>query len=48
MVFKFIEAASERWHYVNGPRLVALAAGAKFENGVILERPDEAERKDVA
>jgi hypothetical protein len=32
MVFKLIEAASERWRYVKGPHLVALVrAGAKFE-----------------
>jgi len=44
MVFKLIEAASERWRYVNGPHLVALVrAGAKFEKGVLVERPDEAE-----
>ena len=42
MVFKLIEAASERWRYVNGPHLVALVrAGAKFEKGVLIERPDE-------
>jgi hypothetical protein len=40
MVFKLIEAASERWRYVNGPHLVALVrAGAKFEKGVLIERP---------
>jgi transposase-like protein len=49
MVFKLIEAASERWRYVNGPHLVALVrAGAKFEKGVLVERPDEAEMKDAA
>jgi putative transposase len=49
MVFKLIEAASERWRYVNGPHLVALVrAGAKFEKGVLIERPDEAEMKDAA
>jgi putative transposase len=49
MVFKLIEAASERWRYVNGPHLVALVrAGAKFENGVLIERPDEAETKVAA
>jgi putative transposase len=49
MVFKLIEAASERWRYVNGPHLVALVrAGAKFEKGVLVERPDEAEVKDAA
>jgi putative transposase len=49
MVFKLIEAASEHWRYVNGPHLVALVrAGAKFEKGVLIERPDEAETKVAA
>ena len=49
MVFKLIEAASERWRYVNGPHLVALVrAGAKFEKGVLIERPDEAKTKVAA
>jgi putative transposase len=49
MVFKLIEAASERWRYVNGPHLVALVrAGAKFEKGVLIDRPDEAETKVAA
>ena len=49
MVFKLIEAASERWRYLNGPHLVALVrAGAMFEKGVLVERPDEAENKVAA
>jgi len=49
MVFKLIEAASERWRYVNGPHLVALVrAGATFEKGLLIERPDEAETKVAA
>jgi transposase-like protein len=49
MVFKLIEAASERWRYVNGPHLVALVrAGAKFGKGALIERPDEAETKVAA
>jgi len=49
MVFKLIEASSERWRYVNGPHLVALVrTGAKFEKGVLVERPDEADMKDAA
>jgi putative transposase len=49
MVFKLIEAASERWRYVNGPHLVALVrAGATFEKGVLIERPDDAETKVAA
>ena len=43
MAFKLIEAAQDRWRAVNGPHLVALVrAGARFEKGVIVERPDEA------
>jgi putative transposase len=49
MVFKLIEASNERWRDVNGPHLVALArAGAKFQKGVLIERPDEAETKVAA
>ncbi len=43
MVFKLIEAAQEHWRYVNGAHLVALVrAGAKFEKGVLVERPEQA------
>jgi hypothetical protein len=43
MVFKLVEAANEHWRYVNGAHLVALVrAGAKFEKGALMERPDEA------
>jgi putative transposase len=49
MVFKLIEAASERWRFVNGPHLVALVrAGAKSGKGVLIERPDEAGTKVAA
>src|SRR5512133_920112 len=49
MVFKLIEAAQDRWRYVNGPHLVALVrAGAKFEKGMLIERPDEAGTKVAA
>ena len=49
MVFKLVQAAGERWRYVNAPHLVALVrAGAKFEQGVLVERPDEAAMKDAA
>ena len=41
MAFKLIEAAQARWRAVNAPHLVALVrAGATFENGVLVERPD--------
>jgi putative transposase len=49
MVFKLVQAAEDRWRHVNGPHLVALVrAGAKFERGVLAERPDEAEVKVAA
>jgi transposase-like protein len=42
MAFKLIEAAQARWRAVNAPELVALVrAGARFENGKLIERPDE-------
>lgn len=42
MAYKLIEAAQSRWRAVNAPQLVALVrAGAKFENGKLVERPDE-------
>ena len=43
MVFKLLEAAQQHWRYVNGAHLVALVrAGAKFEKGVLVERPEQA------
>ena len=42
MAFKLIESAQRRWRAVNAPHLVALVrVGAKFENGKLVERPDE-------
>jgi putative transposase len=42
MAFKLIESAQARWRAVNAPHLVALVrAGAKFEKGILVERPDE-------
>jgi len=42
MVFKLLEAAESRWRAVNGPHLVALVrAGARFDKGVMVERPDD-------
>lgn len=39
MVFKLVESAQARWRAVTGAHLVALVrAGAKFENGVLVER----------
>jgi len=42
MAFKLIESAQTRWRVVNAPHLVALVrAGARFEKGKLVERPDE-------
>jgi transposase-like protein len=42
MAFKLIESAQARWRAVNAPHLVTLVrAGAKFDNGKLVERPDE-------
>ena len=42
MAFKLIESAQTRWRMVNAPHLVALVrAGARFEKGKLVERPDE-------
>ena len=44
MAFKLLEAAQDRWRAVNGPQLVALVrAGARFDKGVMIERPDKAQ-----
>ena len=43
MAFKLIQAAQARWRAVNAPHLVALVrAGAIFEKGILVERPDDA------
>jgi transposase-like protein len=42
MAFKLIESAQSRWRAVNAPHLVALVrAGARFDKGKLIERPDE-------
>jgi transposase len=42
VAFKLIESAQARSRAVNAPHLVALIrAGARFENGKLVERPDE-------
>jgi putative transposase len=42
MAFKLLESAQARWRAVNAPHLVALVrAGAVFEKGKLVERPDE-------
>jgi transposase-like protein len=49
MVFKLMDAASEHWRYLNAAHLVALVrAGATFEKGVLIERPDEAATRVAA
>jgi len=42
MAFKLIESAQQRWRAVNAPHLVALVrAGARFNNGKLVERPEQ-------
>jgi hypothetical protein len=42
MAVKLIESAQARWRAVSAPHLVALVrAGARFESGQLVERPDE-------
>ena len=48
MVFKLLEAAQGRWRAVNGPHLVALVrAGARFQAGKLIERPDQTPDKEA-
>ena len=48
MVFKLLQAAEGRWRAVNGPHLVALVrAGARFDKGKLIERPDETPDKEA-
>jgi transposase-like protein len=49
MAYKLIEAAQSRWRAINAPHLVALVrAGARFENGKLVERPDDETTKEEA
>ena len=49
MAFKLIEAAQARWRAVNAPHLVTLVrAGATFENGKLIERPDKRPQPEAA
>ena len=49
MAFKLLESAQQRWRAVNGPHLVALVrAGAKFDKGVMIERPNQKNQEDAA
>ena len=46
MAFKLIQAAQTRWRSINAPHLVALVrAGARFEKGILIERPDESDEQ---
>ena len=46
--FKLIESVQHRWPAVNSAHFVALVrAGATFENGVLIERPDESTSGDT-
>jgi putative transposase len=49
MAFKLIEAAQQRWRSVNAPHLVALVrAGATFNKGVMIERPNQQDQEAAA
>jgi putative transposase len=49
MAYKLIEAAQNRWRSVNAPHLVALVrAGAKFDKGIMIERPTSNNKKVAA
>ena len=49
MAFKLIEAAESRWRSINAPHLVALVrAGAKFDKGVMIERPTAQDQEAAA
>ena len=49
MAFKLLEAAQDRWRAVNGPHLVALVrAGARFDKGVMVERPNQQDQEVAA
>ena len=49
MAFKLIEAAEQRWRSINAPHLVALVrAGATFDKGVMIERPNHQDQEAAA
>ena len=49
MAFKLIKAAQARWRAVNAPHLVALVrAGAVFQDGKLIEQPDEQPQPEAA
>jgi len=46
MAFELLQSAERRWRAVNAPHLVALVrAGARFDKGVHVERPDDHESR---
>jgi putative transposase len=48
MAFRLIESAQHRWRAFNSAHPFALVrAGAKFEIGVLVERPDESTGGDT-
>jgi len=48
MAFELVESAQLRWRAVGSTHPVGLVrAGAKFENGVLVERPDESTNGDT-
>jgi transposase-like protein len=49
MAYKLIDAAQARWRALNAPHLVALVrAGAVFDKGVMIERPNQQDTKVAA
>ncbi len=49
MAFKLMESAQARWRMVNAPHLVALVrAGAVFDKGKLVERPNSGDQRLVA
>ena len=49
MALILLQAPQDRWRAVNGPHLVALVrAGATFEKGKLIERPDQTPDKEAA
>jgi transposase-like protein len=49
MAYKLIETAQSRWRAINAPHLVALVrAGARFENGRLVERSDDTTAEEAA
>ena len=47
MALKLIESAQDRWRPSIRPLVALVRAGSKFENGVLVERPDESTSGDT-